>query len=516
MFEALLLVLVWLGGWMVIVGLNLAGGWLLLWSLMMLLLLVADVRQHVRRRAKFQVPKRAEPGDHHEPESIAVSVPLPTAPIQGAPEHTSETSRQTGWEPFRKERFPGFQAFESDGKTDTAPRPKGGPDSPIAASPPEPKSPAHGAKPVESKPVKEPVQRDESESPGVGPSEYVAGTSALPKILAQFSKERFPIRATAPEPVPPKPHVPVSPIAPQFVRPRTPIDITQEAAILPSPPDRPLGPSGEARRTNAPSSTPAGPRKLRTPRPILRPEDFQQNAGIPGFLYLARNEEHWTGLHKVGQTRNHPSGRVAQLNKEHGKLTDIGDFQLMDVVPVVDAYGAEQVLFQVLDDLRPARGREFFIADRPFLSEAMQAAARFICGDDEWLNRIFQDVDRGDQPAWPAYPDRYNYRAAGRPPGWVFIARNRFHAADTYRVSASVKLPDVVIKEWNNFQRTVTPQIGFYSVVYAVPVVNYVQAGTIGKRALARWKLDGQRSFFRGPLSELAGALSAALQDATD
>ena len=90
------------------------------------------------------------------------------------------------------------------------------------------------------------------------------------------------------------------------------------------------------------------------------------------------------------------------------------------------------------------------------------------------------------------------------------------YRASTYRVSASVKLPDVVIKEWNNFQRTVTPQIGFYAVVYAVPVVNYVQAGTIGKRALARWKLDGQRSFFRGPLSELAGALSAALQDATD
>jgi hypothetical protein len=187
----------------------------------------------------------------------------------------------------------------------------------------------------------------------------------------------------------------------------------------------------------------------------------------------------------------------------------------LDVVPVVDAYGAEQVLFQVLDDLRPVKGREFFLASRSYLLDAMQAAAQFITGDDEWLNSIYSDLDCSDHPDCPAYPGRYNYNTVGRSPGWVFIARNRFHQADTYRVSASVKRPDVIVDDWNVLQRTTTPHIGFYEVVYAVPVANYRRAGAIGKRALERWKLRGQRHFYRGPLSELAASLESALQAAT-
>lgn len=274
----------------------------------------------------------------------------------------------------------------------------------------------------------------------------------------------------------------------------------------------PIGPAWEAPKPSAPKDQTQ--RVPTTPRPIpqpLKPEDFQRNAGQRGFLYLARNPEHWTGLFKVGQTIHHPSRRVAELNKQHAKHKDIGQFDLLDVVEVFDAYGAEQVLFKVLNDLRPVSGREFFIADQGHLSMTMRAVADFVQGRPDELNRIYRELDPKRFNSWPGRVPWYRHHGVARAKGWVYLARNQYHLADTYLFGATSGHPESALKELNEGQRTETPQIGFYTVVFTLPVFNTISSRTIGWRALSPWKLKGSRSYIRGPLLEISKALSDSL-----
>ena len=278
-----------------------------------------------------------------------------------------------------------------------------------------------------------------------------------------------------------------------------------------SPPNMPMGPAWEPPpirrrpdRTQAPNS----------PRPvpaILKPEDYQRNAGLRGYLYLARNPEHWEGLFKVGQTIRHPTKRVDELNTLHAQHKDIGKFDLLDVVEVVDAYGAEQVLFKVLNDLRPVQGREFFIADHEYLRRAMTAVADFIRGQPDELNRIYRDLDPGQFPSWPGRVPWYNHHGVARAKGWVYLARCQFHYADTYLFGATSSHPNTALKELNEGQRLATPQIGFYTVVFALPVSNTTASRTMGWRAMSAWKLKGSRSYIRGPLEQISRALKDSL-----
>lgn len=252
----------------------------------------------------------------------------------------------------------------------------------------------------------------------------------------------------------------------------------------------------------------------RTPRPIppvLKPEDFQQNAGKRGYLYLARNPEHWDGLFKVGQTIHHPSRRVTELNKQHAKHKDIGLFDLLEVVEVVDAYGAEQVLFKVLNDLRPVQGREFFIADQGYLSMVMHAVADFIRGRPDALNRLYRDLDPQQFPSWPGRIPRYIHHGVGRAKGWVYLARCQYHFADTYLFGATSSHPETALRVLNEGQKQGTPQIGFYTMVFALPVSNTTASRTIGWRAMSTWKLKGSRSYIRGPLEQISRALTDSL-----
>lgn len=263
-----------------------------------------------------------------------------------------------------------------------------------------------------------------------------------------------------------------------------------------------------------PDRTARSPATRRPPRPILKPEDFTRNAGKRGFLYLARNPEHWDGLFKVGQTVNHPSIRVGQLNTLHAKHKDIGTFELLDLVEVPDAYGAEQVLFLVLSDLRPVPGREFFIADQAYLSKVMRAVAAFVSWRPEELNDLYRDLDPNDFPAWPGYVQRHYYRSARNARGWVYLARNQYHKADTYLFGSTRNSPQSEVDALNAGQRTDTPQIGFFTVVFALPVLDTKASRTIGWRALAPWKLNGSRSFVRGPVELITRALTDSLQAA--
>lgn len=300
----------------------------------------------------------------------------------------------------------------------------------------------------------------------------------------------------------------------QFDEPARPAPIAESIPVVDlAPVTTPTGPAwvppAPRMQSDGASRSPSTPRP---PRPILKPEDFTRNAGKRGFLYLARNREHWDGLFKVGQTLRHPSFRLRELNDLHAKHKDIGTFELLDVVEVTDAYGAEQVLFLVLSDLRPVPGREFFVADRAYLSKVMRAVADFISGRPDELNSLYRDLDPNDFPAWPGKTSWYRRPYASGARGWVYLARCQYHLADTYLFGATRETPEAEVAKLNDGQRSDTPQIGFYAVVFALPVWDTKASRIAGWRALAPWKLDGSRSFVRGPLARIAETLTEALR----
>ncbi|OGB27979.1 MAG: hypothetical protein A3I16_04835 [Burkholderiales bacterium RIFCSPLOWO2_02_FULL_66_35] len=200
------------------------------------------------------------------------------------------------------------------------------------------------------------------------------------------------------------------------------------------------------------------------------------------------------------------------MNKQHAEHKDIGKFELLEVVEVVDAYGAEQVLFKVLNDLRPVEKREFFIADQGYLSMVMHAVAGFIRGRPDALNRIYRGLDPQQFPSWPGRIPRYIHHGVGRAKGWVYLARCQYHFADTYLFGATAKHPETALRELNEGQKQDTPQIGFYTVVFALPVWNTKASRTMGWQALSAWKIKGSLSYVRGPLSILTETISNALK----
>lgn len=300
----------------------------------------------------------------------------------------------------------------------------------------------------------------------------------------------------------------------QFDEPARPAPIAESIPVVDlTPVTTPTGPAwvppAPRMQSDGASRSPSAPRPQRR---ILKPEDFTSNAGKRGFLYLARNPEHWDGLFKVGQTLRHSSFRLRELNDLHAKHKDIGTFELLDVVEVADAYGAEQVLFLVLSDLRPVLKREFFIADKAYLSKVMRAVADFVSGRPDELNSLYRDLDPNDFPAWPGKTPWYRRPYASGARGWVYLARCQYHLADTYLFGSTRETPEAEVAKLNDGQRSDTPQIGFYAVVFALPVWDTKASRTIGWRALAPWKLDGSRSYVRGPLAKIAESLTEALR----
>lgn len=275
---------------------------------------------------------------------------------------------------------------------------------------------------------------------------------------------------------------------------------------LPETPPSPVGPT----QTGGQASPAHRVCSSKRAKIELSPADYERNAGRPGFLYLARNSEHWTALFKIGQTLN-AERRIDRLNEEHANVPDLGFFKLLVTVPVSDAYNAEKIIFKVLDELRPVPGREFFIANEDFLLEALQAAAEFVDGEPVRLNKLYEELDPMQHPPQPSYPQRYTYKKNDSV-GWIFFARNRFHQKNTYRFAATKETPEQAIKKWNHSQRTCTSKIGFYVIVFALPVWDSVQSRALGWEAISRWKIKGTRSFVRGPLTELAEALIHGLE----
>jgi T5orf172 domain len=96
---------------------------------------------------------------------------------------------------------------------------------------------------------------------------------------------------------------------------------------------------------------------------------------MPGFLYVAHNDEYRADLCKLGYTTVNPDKRIARLNQQVRLANDIGQFSLTHSTAVPTAYDAEQRIFEALQALRVAAKREFFVgpSDR-FVNEPAPAS----------------------------------------------------------------------------------------------------------------------------------------------
>lgn len=244
----------------------------------------------------------------------------------------------------------------------------------------------------------------------------------------------------------------------------------------------------------------------------LSAEHFRRHAGLPGFLYVARNSEHREGLYKVGYTTVGGAKRSNSLNLQLRIASDVGRFQLVFSVPAAAAYDAEQLVFEVLDGYRVVPGREFFLASETFLIECVSAVAAQ-CNDDFGLlnnlrTKVREQAGEAPSDARPEHPSADVPQLLNPAAGWVYIVRNDYHRTDTFRVGYSASDPARRIGRLNAIQRRMTSQIGFYRLVACQSVLEPKGSFVRLLKLIANRRIDPRRAFFNAPLAYLAEALA--------
>jgi hypothetical protein len=95
-------------------------------------------------------------------------------------------------------------------------------------------------------------------------------------------------------------------------------------------------------------------------RKKLLPGHFERGFNKPGWVYIARNDLHREDIYKVGYTEKTPEERVVTLNTAQKRHTgQIGFFQLIYAVCVLDSQGCEQQLFKRVSRLMESSKKEF-------------------------------------------------------------------------------------------------------------------------------------------------------------
>lgn len=244
----------------------------------------------------------------------------------------------------------------------------------------------------------------------------------------------------------------------------------------------------------------------------LTAEHYRRHAGLPGFLYVARNSEHRQGLYKVGYTTVGGAERSNSLNLQLRIASDVGRFQLVFSIPAAAAYDAEQLVFEVLDGYRVVPGREFFQAPETFLIECVSAVAAQ-CNDDFGLLNDLRTKAREKKretssDARPEHPRADVPERLSPAAGWVYIVRNDYHRTDTFRVGYSATDPAKRIGRLNAIQRRMTSQIGFYRLVASQSALNPKGSFMRLLKLIANRRIDPRRPFFNAPLAYLAEALT--------
>lgn len=92
---------------------------------------------------------------------------------------------------------------------------------------------------------------------------------------------------------------------------------------------------------------------------------FRRHEGIPGYLYIARNEFFGPDLYKVGYTTEKCAQiRINKMNKKfhEGGAAALGFFKLAYEKKTLNSYGAEQIAHSILNKYRATPNREHFKA----------------------------------------------------------------------------------------------------------------------------------------------------------
>jgi hypothetical protein len=90
------------------------------------------------------------------------------------------------------------------------------------------------------------------------------------------------------------------------------------------------------------------------------PGHFERGYNQLGWVYIARNDIHKEDIYKVGYTEKTPEERVNSLNTAQKRHTgQIGFFQLIYAVAVLDSQGCEQALFKRVEKLKESPKKEF-------------------------------------------------------------------------------------------------------------------------------------------------------------
>ena len=252
----------------------------------------------------------------------------------------------------------------------------------------------------------------------------------------------------------------------------------------------------------------------RAPPQVVTAEHYKRHAGVPGFLYIAHNDEHRAGLFKLGYTTLSPQARMASLNKAHEEASDIGVFHLVHSVPVAASYDAEQALFDAITAQRVAERREFFYGSQEALIGAVNAAARLTYGDADPLNTIYADSSTWATASQGMAPSLSPVRIPprqGLESGWIYICRNPWHREDTFRVSFTKVDPIPRLEALNSGQRRNTSQIGFYQIVHCVLASHLKGATHQLQKMLAPYRIRGSRVFYRASLPALQAVIDAVV-----
>jgi hypothetical protein len=248
---------------------------------------------------------------------------------------------------------------------------------------------------------------------------------------------------------------------------------------------------------------------------VFDPAHYSRHTGIPGFLYIARNDCHQLGLYKIGYTTLPASQRIEGLNKQHALAFDVGRFTLVYAVQVGGSYDAEQALFDAIAETRVAAKREYFFERSDFLIKALQAASTFNSGNPDALNDFLDWAL--DQESWEKFRPPICESVTVVPKlkstdGWIYVARNQWHRDSIIRIGHSKNDPQIKVNELNRKQRELTCQIGFYKLVKCVVVEDMKAVFTRLVSLLKQYKVPGSRVFFDVPLSKWTEALIEATQ----
>lgn len=267
-----------------------------------------------------------------------------------------------------------------------------------------------------------------------------------------------------------------------------------------------------------PVSNPSGSlRVARKKAKVFDPAHYARHTGVPGFLYIARNDFYQVGLFKMGYTTApSPEVRIKSLNSQHAKASDVGEFALIHTAPVKGSYDAEQALFDVIakvegDPIRIVDKREFFFQRTDFLIRAVQAASAFNNDKPDALDE-FLEWALG-QDSWQRLAPAFE-QPVEIPPrllatdAWIYVARNRWHRDSIFRVVVTKRSPLKAMERLNELQRDLTCQIGFYTLVHCVVVDDSRKLRASISSKLRQYQVDGSADFFNIPFATLTALLT--------